>query len=93
MATSLRSDEGLSAQRILENAHAMAPAIAARSEEIEALRRLPADLVTDLRSAGFFRMRISSAARPMRTKSFDSRSAVQSFAVRRSSARALSSMG
>ena len=42
---------------------------------------------------GFFRWRISSAARPMRTKSFDSSSAVQSSDVRRSPARALSSMG
>jgi alkylation response protein AidB-like acyl-CoA dehydrogenase len=30
--------------------------IAARTEEIEALRRLPADLVAELRAAGFFRM-------------------------------------
>ncbi len=44
------------AARILANARAIAPAIAARSEEIEALRRLPADLVADLRAAGFFRM-------------------------------------
>jgi hypothetical protein len=39
----------------------MAPAIAARSEEIEALRRLPADLVAELRAAGFFRMGRSRA--------------------------------
>src|SRR5690606_30966873 len=46
----------LTAKQILANARAMAPAIAARSAEIEALRRLPADLVADLRAAGFFRM-------------------------------------
>jgi alkylation response protein AidB-like acyl-CoA dehydrogenase len=60
MATAVSSDDAfpgsLSAAQILANAHAMAPAIAARSEEIEALRRLPADLVADLRAAGFFRM-------------------------------------
>ena len=44
------------ADAILANAKAMAPAIAARSEEIEGLRRLPEDLVADLRNAGFFRM-------------------------------------
>ncbi|MEO6040825.1 MAG: acyl-CoA dehydrogenase family protein [Croceibacterium sp.] len=49
------------AAQILANARAMAPAIAARSEEIEALRRLPADLVADLRAAGFFRMGRSRA--------------------------------
>jgi alkylation response protein AidB-like acyl-CoA dehydrogenase len=51
----------LSAERILANARAMAPAIAARSQEIEALRRLPADLVAELRAAGFFRMGRSRA--------------------------------
>src|SRR5438552_2946565 len=50
-----------SAEKILANARAMAPSIAARSEEIEALRRLPADLVADLRAAGFFRMGRSRA--------------------------------
>ena len=52
---------GLSAERILGNARTMAPAIAARSEEIEQLRRLPGDLVADLRAAGFFRMGRSRA--------------------------------
>jgi alkylation response protein AidB-like acyl-CoA dehydrogenase len=57
MATAARGTaDDLGAERILANAHAMAPGIAARSEEIEALRRLPADLVADLRTAGFFRM-------------------------------------
>lgn len=49
------------ADAILANARAMAPAIAARSEEIEGLRRLPEDLVADLRTAGFFRMGRSRA--------------------------------
>src|SRR5688572_12418349 len=63
MATAATSTDAapLTAERILANARAMAPAIAARSEEIEALRRLPADLVDDLRSAGFFRMGRSRA--------------------------------
>ena len=56
MATALHRADELTAEAILANAHAMAPAIAARSEEIEALRRLPADLVAELRGAGFFRM-------------------------------------
>jgi alkylation response protein AidB-like acyl-CoA dehydrogenase len=55
--------DGLTAEQILANAHAMAPAIAARSQEIEVLRRLPADLVADLRAAGFFRMGRSRAKR------------------------------
>jgi alkylation response protein AidB-like acyl-CoA dehydrogenase len=55
--SSIAAAEGsLSAARIFANAQAMAPAIARRSEEIERLRRLPADLVADLRAAGFFRM-------------------------------------
>jgi len=54
------SDE-IDAGAILANARAMAPAIATRSQEIEALRRLPGDLVTDLRAAGFFRMGRSRA--------------------------------
>lgn len=41
---------------ILAAARALYPAIAARSDEIEALRRLPADLVAQLRVAGMFRM-------------------------------------
>jgi len=61
MATALHSANELTAERILANARAMGPAIAARSEEIEALRRLPADLVADLRAAGFFRMGRSRA--------------------------------
>ena len=62
MASAAQPDtEPLTAERILANARAMAPAIAARSEEIEALRRLPDDLVAELRAAGFFRMGRSTA--------------------------------
>jgi alkylation response protein AidB-like acyl-CoA dehydrogenase len=61
MATALAADDALTAERILDNARQMAPAIAARSQEIEALRRLPDDLVADLRTAGFFRMGRSRA--------------------------------
>src|SRR5688572_25600813 len=65
MATAVSSADdapgSLGAERILANAREMAPAITARSEEIEALRRLPADLVADLRAAGFFRMGRSRA--------------------------------
>src|SRR6187551_1500406 len=64
MATAVSSEQpggSIPAEQILANARAMAPGIAARSEEIEALRRLPADLVAELRSAGFFRMGRSRA--------------------------------
>ena len=61
MATAAKPDNLLGAEQILANAKAMAPAIAARSGEIEDLRRLPADLVADLRTAGFFRMDRSRA--------------------------------
>ncbi len=65
MATAVSSGSpvagSLTAEQILANARAMAPAIAARSQEIEALRRLPADLVAELRAAGFFRMGRSRA--------------------------------
>jgi alkylation response protein AidB-like acyl-CoA dehydrogenase len=65
MATAVSSGNpaagSLTAGQILANARAMAPAIAARSEEIEALRRLPTDLVAELRAAGFFRMGRSRA--------------------------------
>src|SRR6187551_1674905 len=64
MATAVSSEQpggSIPAEQILANARAMAPGIAARSEEIEALRRLPADLVAELRAAGFFRMGRSRA--------------------------------
>ena len=65
MATAVSTNEAgpgsRTAGQILAAARAMAPAIAARSQEIEALRRLPADLVAELRTAGFFRMGRSRA--------------------------------
>ena len=61
MATAAKPDNLLGAEQILANARAMAPAIAARSGEIEDLRRLPGDLVAELRAAGFFRMGRSRA--------------------------------
>ncbi|MEO5707570.1 MAG: acyl-CoA dehydrogenase family protein [Alteraurantiacibacter sp.] len=55
------ASDNLTAAQILANANAMAPALAARSAEIEALRRLPPDLVAELRTAGLFRMGRSRA--------------------------------
>ena len=51
----------LTAEAILASARALAPAIAERSAEFEALRRLPTELVAELRAAGFFRMGRSRA--------------------------------
>jgi alkylation response protein AidB-like acyl-CoA dehydrogenase len=48
--------ELLTAERILANARALAPEIAARSAEIAAMRRLPRDLVDKLKAAGCFRV-------------------------------------
>lgn len=57
MATAAQQSEvELTAEQILANARALATDIAARSEEIETLRRLPPDLVDQLRGAGMFRM-------------------------------------
>jgi alkylation response protein AidB-like acyl-CoA dehydrogenase len=44
------------AARLLEATRSLAPVIAARAPEIESGRRLPLDLVKELRAAGFFRM-------------------------------------
>src|SRR5262249_26065671 len=44
------------AQRMLDAIHALSSDINARAEQIEAQRRLPADLVHALRSIGVFRM-------------------------------------
>lgn len=51
----------MTAEDILSNVIALAPAIAARSAEIESLRRLPDDLVAELKAAGVFRMGLSRA--------------------------------
>lgn len=48
--------DGKDSASILAAARDLAPTIAARSAEIEQLRRLPDDLVEQLRAAGFFRM-------------------------------------
>jgi alkylation response protein AidB-like acyl-CoA dehydrogenase len=61
MATAAAPAGEHTAERILANARELAPKIAPRSTEIEALRRLPADLVEELRAAGFFRMGRSRA--------------------------------
>ena len=44
------------AARILESVRALTPLIVARSDEIERARRIPPDLVAQLRDAGCFRM-------------------------------------
>ncbi|MFL5345116.1 MAG: acyl-CoA dehydrogenase family protein [Hyalangium sp.] len=49
------------AHSLLATAQQLAPRVAARSEEIEAARRLPADLAQELAQAGFFRMFIPEA--------------------------------
>jgi alkylation response protein AidB-like acyl-CoA dehydrogenase len=62
MATSAETvPDGLTAEDIFDNVRRMGPAIAARSGELETLRRLPDDLVADLKEAGVFRMARSRA--------------------------------
>lgn len=51
----------MDAAEILANAIALGPSISARSHEIEQLRRLPDDLVGELKKAGMFRMTRSRA--------------------------------
>jgi alkylation response protein AidB-like acyl-CoA dehydrogenase len=51
----------LGAAEIAANARSLADGLPARSEEIEQLRRLPADLVEQLRAAGVFRMSMPAA--------------------------------
>jgi alkylation response protein AidB-like acyl-CoA dehydrogenase len=51
----------LSSDEILSNARKLAPQVAARAEEIAKLRRLPADLVDELKRAGVFRMPMPAA--------------------------------
>lgn len=53
--TSLGSDE------ILERTRRLLPRVADRADEIARLRRLPADLVTELKAAGVFRMPMPAA--------------------------------
>jgi alkylation response protein AidB-like acyl-CoA dehydrogenase len=49
----MKSHEGA---KVVQAARDLAPSISARSAEIEAQRRLPADLLAQLKAAGFFRM-------------------------------------
>jgi alkylation response protein AidB-like acyl-CoA dehydrogenase len=49
-------ERAVDATTILDAVRALTPAIAARSDEIERARRLPPDLVAQLRAAGCFRM-------------------------------------
>ncbi|HVY66618.1 MAG TPA: acyl-CoA dehydrogenase family protein [Gammaproteobacteria bacterium] len=51
----------LSSGQILANTRALAPRIAARSAEIAQLRRLPRDLVDELKAAGCFRVMFPKA--------------------------------
>jgi alkylation response protein AidB-like acyl-CoA dehydrogenase len=51
----------LSPAQILENASKLVPRVAARADEIARLRRLPADLVAQLKAAGVFRMPMPAA--------------------------------
>jgi alkylation response protein AidB-like acyl-CoA dehydrogenase len=50
-----------SSGEILERARKLAPQVAARADEIAAARRLPHDLVTELKAAGVFRMPMPAA--------------------------------
>ena len=60
VATTVAATEPLTAADILARAKALAPRLRERSEEIEANRRLPADVVELLRGAGVFRMGFSA---------------------------------
>lgn len=51
----------LSSDEILERVRKLAPQVAARADETAKLRRLPADLVSDLKDAGVFRMPMPAA--------------------------------
>jgi alkylation response protein AidB-like acyl-CoA dehydrogenase len=51
----------LSSDEILERVRRLAPQVAARADETAKLRRLPADLVSDLKDAGAFRMPMPAA--------------------------------
>ena len=51
----------LGSAEIIQFARKLVPQVAARANEIAALRRLPADLVADLKAAGVFRMPMPAA--------------------------------
>jgi indole-3-acetate monooxygenase len=63
MATAPRTTDAsvLDSRAIIANTHGLAPEIDRRADEIAALRRLPADLVAQLKSAGVFRMSMPRA--------------------------------
>src|SRR5687767_5876732 len=48
--------KNVGATKVLEAARDLAPVVAARAADIESGRRLPADLLAQLKQAGFFRM-------------------------------------
>ena len=52
----ITSSPATTAVDVLEAVESMAPAIASRAAEIEAARRLPADLLDELKRAGAFRL-------------------------------------
>ena len=51
----------LNSRDIITNTRRLAPEIQRRADEIAALRRLPADLVAQLKAAGVFRMSMPKA--------------------------------
>jgi hypothetical protein len=57
----LVGDANEAADRILSEIDALAPTIAARAAEAEAARRIPADILQMLRSAGIFRISVPLA--------------------------------
>ncbi len=65
----------MDAATVLANAEALYPAIAARSDEIEALRRLPEDLVATLRARVAMGPEALRAASPPGAVSFRPRKA------------------
>jgi alkylation response protein AidB-like acyl-CoA dehydrogenase len=49
------------AQRLLETAHELAPALAARAAEIEAARRIPVDIIDAMRANHMFKMLVAES--------------------------------
>ena len=61
MTSTLATSSSTSEHPLLTFAQQLAPRVAARSDEIEAARRLPADLAQEMAQAGLFRMFIPEA--------------------------------
>jgi alkylation response protein AidB-like acyl-CoA dehydrogenase len=57
----MSAGSSLSSEEILKRTRVLAPSVAARGDEIAKLRRLPADLVIELKRAGAFRMPMPAA--------------------------------